>query len=120
MKSYNIQFKLDAIKFASNHSASRKFGVVVKRIREWRGNKDQLEKLRQCSNGAKRFRLDGAGEKPLAPEMEDVLLEWIHSRRLKGLRVSRKLIRKALHLSKEQQNMEDFTASNGCIGFKNL
>ena len=81
LKSYNIQFKLDAIKFAeenSNHSASRKFGVAVKRIREWRGNKDQLEKLRQCSNGAKRFRLDGAGEKPLSPEMEDVLLEWIH------------------------------------------
>ena len=85
-------------------------------IREWRGNKDQLEKLRQRSNGAERFRLDGAGEKPLAPEMEDVLLEWIHSRWLKGLRVSRKLImRKALHLSKEQQNMEDFTASNGWI-----
>ena len=43
LKSYNIQFKLDAIKFAeenSNHSASRKFGVVVKRIREWRGNQD--------------------------------------------------------------------------------
>ena len=119
LKSYNIQFKLDAMKFAeenSNHSASRKFGVAVKRIREWRGNKDQLEKLRQCSNGAKRFRLDGAGEKPLAPEMEDVLLEWIHSRRLKGLRVSRKLImRKALHLSKEQQNMDDFMASNGWI-----
>ena len=119
LKSYNIQFKLDAIKFAeenSNYSASRKSGVVVKRIREWRGNKDQLEKLRQCSNGAKRFRLDGAGEKPLTPEMEDVLLEWIHSRRLKGLRVSKKLImRKALHLSKEQQNMDDFTASNGWI-----
>ena len=35
-KSYNIQFKLDAIKFAeenSNHSASRQFGVAVKRIR---------------------------------------------------------------------------------------
>ena len=57
-----------------------------------------------------------AGEKPLSPEMEDVLLEWIHSRRLKGLRVSRKLIiRKALHLSKEQQNMEDFTANNRWI-----
>ena len=72
LKSHNIQFKLDAIKFAeenSNHNVSRKFGVAVKRIREWRGNKDQLEKLRQCSNGAKRFRLDGAGDKPLAPEM---------------------------------------------------
>ena len=36
LKSYNIQFKLDDIKFAeenSNHSASRKFGVAVKRIR---------------------------------------------------------------------------------------
>ena len=48
--------------------------------------------------------------------MEDVLLERIHSRRLKGLRVSRKLImKKALHLSEEQQNMENFTASNGWI-----
>ena len=77
LKSYNNQFKLDAIKFAQenlNHSASGKFGVAVKRIREWRGNKDQLEKLRQCSNGAKRFRVDRADEKPLAPEMEDVLL----------------------------------------------
>ena len=78
LKSYNIQFKFDAIKFTeanSNHRASRKFGVAVKRMSEWRGNKDQLEKLRECSNGAKRFRLDGTGEKPLAPEMEDVLLE---------------------------------------------
>ena len=59
----------------------------------------------------KKFRLNDAGEKPLAPEMEDVLLEWIHSRR-----VSRKLImRNVLHLSKEQQNMEDFTATNGWI-----
>ena len=32
LKSYNIKFKLDAIKFAkedSNHNASRKFGVAV-------------------------------------------------------------------------------------------
>ena len=61
-------------------------------------------------------KLDGADEKPLAPEMEDALLEWIRSRRLKGLRVARKLImRKALHLSKKQQDMEDFTARNGWI-----
>ena len=58
LKSYNIQFKLDAITFAeenSNHSASRKFGVAVKRTRKWRGNKDQLETLRQCSMVQKGF-----------------------------------------------------------------
>ena len=116
LKSYNIQFKLDAIKFAegnSNHSASGKFGVAVKRIREWRGNKNELEKLRNCPDGEKRFRLDGGCEKPLAVEMEDDLMEWIHSRRLKGLRVSRKLIaKKAPILSRDQQKMDDFTANN--------
>ena len=48
--------------------------------------------------------------------MEDDILEWIDSRRLKGLRVSRKLItKKALLLSRDQQKMDNFTAGNGWI-----
>ena len=55
-------------------------------------------------------------EDDLSVEMEDDLLEWIDSRRLKGLRVSRKLIsKKALLQSRDQQKMDDFTASNGWI-----
>ena len=41
LKSYNIQFRLDAIKFAeenSNHSAPRKFGVAVNRIPRFRNH----------------------------------------------------------------------------------
>ena len=49
-------------------------------------------------------------------EIEDDLLKWIHSGRLKGLRVSRKLIaRKALLLSRDQQKIDDSTASKGWI-----
>ena len=38
-KSYNLQFKLDAIKMSEeigNRAAAGKCGVAVKRIREWR------------------------------------------------------------------------------------
>ena len=77
---------------------------------------EELEKLRDCPNGAKRFRLDGGGEKPLAVEMEDDLLEWICSRHLKGLHVSRNMIaRKPLLLSRDQQKTDDFTACNEWI-----
>ena len=44
-KSYNLQFKLDAIKMSEeigNHSVAGKCGVAVKRIREWRKQKEEI------------------------------------------------------------------------------
>ena len=43
-------------------------------MRERRRNKNELETLRDCPNGAKRFRLNSGGEKPLAVEMGNDLL----------------------------------------------
>ena len=56
------------------------YGVAVKRTREWRGKKKDLEELKTRPHGAKRFRLEAAGGKPLSPEMEENLLEWIYGR----------------------------------------
>ena len=95
--SYDAKFRLEAISHAettSNHAASKRFNVAVKRIREWRKQKPELLSLKEKSNGAKRRRLDGAGRKPLNEQMEESLMEWIYQRREKCLRVSRKLIMK--------------------------
>ena len=85
-RSYNLQFTLDAIKMSEeigNHSAAGKCGVAVKRIREWRKQKEEILEKRQCT------RLDGAGRKPLLEELEDDLLVWVLERRSLGLHVSR-------------------------------
>ena len=76
-----MKFKQEAITFAEengNNSAARRFGVAVKRVREWRQNKDAIVELCAKPKGSKK---DGKE-----------LLEWIHGRRSRGLRVSRTLI----------------------------
>ena len=106
-KSYNLQFKLDAIKMSEeigNQAAAGKCGVAVKRIREWRKQQDGLLEKRQSVHGAKRARLDGAGRMPLLEELEDDLLEWVLERRTLGLHVSRTLMmRKALSLKNSNE-----------------
>ena len=85
-KSYNIQFKLDAINNAEthgNHGTAKKFGVAVKRIRQWRKQKEELEKTKEKSQGSKRMRLDGGGRKPSLAELEEDLMEWVLKRRKK-------------------------------------
>ena len=47
-KSSSMEFKQEAITFAEengNNSATRRFGVAVKRVREWCQNKDTIVKL---------------------------------------------------------------------------
>ena len=113
-KSYNVQFKLDAIKMSEeigNRAAAGKCGVAVKRIREWRKQQDELLEKRQSVHGAKRFRLDGAGRKPLLEELEDDFLEWVLERRALGLHVSRTLImRKALFLKNSDEKYSTYTS----------
>ena len=40
------------------------------------------------------MRIEGAERKPFNEKLDESALEWIHERRSKGLRVSRKLIMK--------------------------
>ena len=123
ISSYTLKYKLEAIAYAENNSinsASKKFNVERKRIREWKSKKEELLSLKKKDGSAKRMRLEGAGCKPLVQQMEEVLVEWIYDRQEKGLQVSRKLImKKALFIYNEkstENNCEDgapFVASTG-------
>ena len=90
IKSYTMSFKQTVAKFAkenSINSASMKFKVDRKQIREWINN---LEKI--STKKPTRKRIDGGGRKPMILEIEENLLEWIYERRSKVLHVSRKMI----------------------------
>ena len=125
VSSYTLKYKLEAIAYAENNnisSASKKFNVDRKHIREWKDKKEELLFLKNKDHGAKRKRLEGAGRKPLDQQMEEVLIEWIYDRREKGLRVSRKLfMKKALYTYNEKLKESDcdggttFVASTGWL-----
>ena len=99
VKSYTITFKLQVIEYAEINSisaAAQKYNIDRHSIRDWKSKKHQLQEF-PClknKNSNKRFRLEGAGRKPLSDEMEEALMEWITERCSKMLRVSRKIIRK--------------------------
>ena len=118
-KSYSMEFKQEAITFAEengNNSAARRFGVAVKRVREWRQN---IVELCAKPKGSKKEKLQGDGRKPMDEGMEEELLEWIHAHRSRGLRVSRTLImRKAKYIYDERCDASErdlFVASRGWL-----
>lgn len=118
IKSYTMSFKLTVAKFAkenSIHSASSKFNLDRKRVREWVKSINELSAKKST-----RRRLDGGGRKPVIIEIEENLLEWIHERRSKMLHVSRKIIQiKAKAMFDEKTDdpavKETFIASTGWI-----
>ena len=69
--------------------------------------------------GSKKEKLEGGGRKPMDEGMEEELLEWIHGRRSRGLRVSRTLImRKAKYIHDERCDASErdlFVASRGWL-----
>ena len=83
----------------SNRAAAKKYKVEVKRIREWRQNKQSINELKEKHKGQGRERLEGGGRKVINDNLDEIILEWIHGQRANGLRVSHKLIMvKAKHL----------------------
>ena len=67
-----------------------------------------------------RSRLCGAGRKLPSAKLEEVLMEWIESRRFRGLRVSSKLIMKKAQVTFNDMNQndvtdDDFKASRGWL-----
>ena len=56
-KCYSMELKQEAITFAeenSNNSAARRFGVAVKRIREWRQNNNAIVELCDKPKGSEK------------------------------------------------------------------
>ena len=123
LKNYSLKFKLDAISFAAihgNHAAEKKYNVDRKRIREWREKKESIEKTVKSkkAKGCQRKRVEGGGRKPFSEKLEGTVFEWVHERRSKGLRVSRKLIMKKAEvlyddMMKNGEPDEPFKASTG-------
>lgn len=87
----------------SNRAAAKKYKVEVKRIREWRQNKQSINELKEKHKGQGRERLEGGGRKVINDNLDEIILEWIHGQRANGLRVSHKLIMvKAKHLYEQR------------------
>ena len=118
-RKFSMEFKKNVIKYAkenSLNSASKKFNIDRKRVREWVGNEEKVASMKE-----KRFRLDGGGRKLTDSELEEEVLNWIHERRSNMLRVSRKLIMfKAKSIFDEKCGDDEllkksFVASNGWL-----
>jgi hypothetical protein len=111
---YEASFKLKVVEFAeknTNRGAAKTFNVDEKRVREWRKQKSEIEKV-----PSKKKRLEGAGRKPLLTDVEDQLQEWIESLREKNLRVTRSSIMcKALELFQPNDSEQTFSASRGWL-----
>ena len=125
LKKYNLSFKKEVIAYAEingNRPASTRLLVDERRIREWRATKSNIEGMLGTTAKAKQTsRLGGGGRKPLSAKLEDVMLEWIESRRSRGLRVSCKLIKKKAEITHGHMtennlvDVGDFKASRGWL-----
>jgi len=112
--SYNISFKLKAVKYAEEHSkegAASHFNVDGKQIREWCKQKATFQEIKKKGNSSRK-RLKGGGRKADDVEMEEDLFEWIVGMRQQNLCVSLGMIQlKARELS----SSECFKASRGWL-----
>ena len=124
IKKYSLSFKKEVIAYAEirgNRPTSKQFSVDERRIREWRANKSNIEGLLGAAKGKQWSRLSGGDRKPLSVKLEEVVLEWIESRRARGLRVSCKLIMKKAEITYRdmtENNLvsgEDFKGSRGWL-----
>lgn len=93
--SYDLKTKLEAVAYAESNgkrATARKYGVEVKRIREWCSKKAELTYKASTGDGQSRKRLDGGGRKPLCEDLEDTILEWFYEMKEKGNPISIKAI----------------------------
>ena len=118
-KKYDLKFKLSVVKYAEENSgeaAARRFSVDPKRVRDWRKNKTELQRLSE--EDSKRARLPGGGRKKASEELEINMREWVISKRARHERVSRKMIRamaKQMYATVSDSRDEEFAASAGWL-----
>ena len=91
---YDLKFKLSVIKYAKENSGeadTRFLSVDSKRVRDWRKNKMELQRLSE--EDSKRARLPGGGRKKASEEFELNMWDWVISKLARHERVSHKMIR---------------------------
>uniref|UniRef100_A0A671XQP1 HTH CENPB-type domain-containing protein n=1 Tax=Sparus aurata TaxID=8175 RepID=A0A671XQP1_SPAAU len=116
---YDLKFKLSVVKYAEENSgeaAARHFCVDPKRVRDWRKNKKELQRLSE--EDSKRARLPGGGRKKASEELESNMRNWVISKRARHERVARKMIRvmaKEMYATVSDGRGEEFAASVGWL-----
>ena len=72
--------------------------LIGKEYENGERKKESIEKIvkNKKLKGSKRMRIEGARRKPFNEKLDAFVLESIHERRSKSLRVSRKLMKKAI------------------------
>ena len=93
-KSFSAKFKTEVLKYitdkgCSNSAAARHFGIDEKNIRRWKTQSGSLHVV--IKNGfSKAKHLPGSGRRPLSDDLEEMVYQWIVSKRLQKQRVTRK------------------------------
>jgi transposase-like protein len=115
-KSYAAEFKLYVLKVLETEAlsvpqAAERFGTCANNIRDWRNNKEELQKVRNPS----KYKLPGGGVKA-NQELHTALLTWFQDQQARGIRVMDKHIsQKALEIAQGIPGLERFKGSNGFI-----
>ena len=103
-------------KGCSNSAAARHFGIDEKNIRRWKTKSGSLHAV--IKNGfSKAKQLPGSGRRPLPEDLEELVYQWIVSKRLQKQRVTRKGIQqKSVELYNSTIKGElEFQVSNGWL-----
>ena len=95
-------------------AAARRFSADPKRVRDWRKNQTELQRLSE--EDSNRARLPGGGRKKASEELEINMQGWVISKRAHHERVSRKMIRvmeKQMCATVSDSRDEEFAMSAG-------
>ncbi|KAI5153060.1 hypothetical protein ENBRE01_3124 [Enteropsectra breve] len=117
-KSYTLKDKLNALirlkeEDRNISKVAREFGITAKMLREWEKNEENL----LAASHKKDTRHIGSGRKPLWPDLEIKLREWLYTERSVHKRIVtfNTLRRKALKFASDL-NLTHFRASNCWLG----
>ena len=108
-KTYSLNFKLDAVRYAEANSLSKAAdhcGVHISQIKRWKNQKELIEaKPNKFSKVAHRLRSEKW------PLLETHLLHWIKEQHKENKQVSGTLILKEARQQAEKMNLHDFKGS---------
>lgn len=116
-KTYDLKFKLKVIKYVEKHGnkskAAKEFEIDIRRVREWCGQRAQIEsKLNMSNSNTFAKRIQGAGRPLKDSDFDERMINWAREQRQKKIRVSRTMIQKQALIFSTNEN---FKASNGWL-----
>ena len=107
-QSFTAREKLKVIAYAEAHgnrAAGREYSINEANIRQWRKQKERLQKLPSTKMAER-------GSSAHFPELEADILKWVTDRRLQGYGISTAELRlKAILMAKQKDNCAQFRAS---------